>query len=89
MKKVDFKLSTFAVVPVQPQTCSVSQFCAKSSSLGHWRRQGEGLRGPAPPPIAGQKRIFFVKIEGLLEPVILNLSIRVRSNGMFTSERRC
>jgi len=21
--------------------------------------------GPAPPPIAGQKRIFFVKIEGL------------------------
>jgi len=29
--------------------------------------------GPPPPPIAGQK-FFFVKIEGLLEPVVLNLS---------------
>ena len=25
--------------------------------------------GPAPPPMAGQKK-FFVKIEGLLEPVV-------------------
>jgi len=51
----------------------------------HWRRQG-GLRGLGP-PMAGQK-IFFVKIEGLLEPVVLNLSFRVLSNVMFTSERR-
>ena len=29
---------------------------------------------------------FFVKIEGLLEPVVLNLSFRVCSNAMFTSE---
>ena len=46
-----------------------------------------GPEGPGP-PIAGQKRIFFVKIEGLVEPVVLNLSFRVRSNAMFTSERR-
>jgi len=46
-----------------------------------------GPGGPGP-PIAGHKRIFFVKIEGLLEPVVLNLSIRVRYNAMFTSERR-
>jgi len=46
-------------------------------------------RAQAPsPPIAGQKRIFFVKIEGLVEPVVLNLSFRVHSNAMFTSERR-
>ena len=38
--------------------------------------------------MAGQKRIFFVKIDGLLEPVVLNLSFRVPSNAMFTSERR-
>jgi len=57
--------------------------CTESSLRGHkhWRRQG----GPSP-PMAGQ--IFFVKIEGLLEPVVLNLSFRVRSNAMFTSERR-
>jgi len=36
---------------------------------------------PSHPPMAGQK-IFFVKIEGLLEPVVLNLSFRVRSNAM-------
>ena len=35
----------------------------------------------APPPMAGQ-------IEGLLEPVVLNWCFRVRSNAMFTSERR-
>ena len=45
-----------------------------------------GAGGPGP-PVAGQKN-FFVKIEGLLEPVVLNLSFRVRSNAMFTSERR-
>jgi len=50
----------------------------------HWRRQG-WARGPSP-PMAGQD--FFVKIEGLLELVVLNLSFRVRSNAMFTSERR-
>jgi len=43
---------------------------------------------PAPPPIAGQKKEFSVKIEGLLEPIVLNLSFRARSNVMFTSERR-
>ena len=43
-----------------------------------------GPGGPAP-PIAGEKIDFFVKIEGLLEPVVLNLSFRVRSNAMFTS----
>ena len=47
----------------------------------------KGGRGPRPPPMAGQKH-FFVKIEGLLEPVVLNLSFRVLSNAMFTSERR-
>jgi len=36
--------------------------------------------------LAGQE--CLVKIEGLLEPVVLNLSFRVRSNAMFTSERR-
>ena len=50
----------------------------------HWRRQG-GPGGPAP-PMAGQKKL--VKIEGLLEPIVLNLSFRVPSNAMFTSERR-
>jgi len=52
----------------------------------HWRRQG-GLGGPVPPNCRAEKN-FFVKIEGLLEPVVLNLSFRVRSNAMFTSERR-
>ena len=42
----------------------------------------------AQPPKGRAKRIFFVTIEGLLEPVVLNLSFRVRSNAMFTSERR-
>ena len=37
-------------------------------------------------PPNGRAKIFFVKIEGLLEPVVLNLSFRVRSNAMFTSE---
>ena len=46
-----------------------------------------GRGGPAPPNCRAEK-IFFVKIEGLLEPVVLNLSFRVRSNAMFTSERR-
>jgi len=49
--------------------------------------KGGGPGGPAPPP-NGRARFFFVKIEGLLEPVVLNLSFRVRSNAMFTSERR-
>jgi len=45
----------------------------------------KGAQGAqATPPMAGQE--FFVKIEGLLEPVVLNLSFRVRSNAMFTSE---
>jgi len=47
----------------------------------------KGAQGAQAPPMAGQK-IFLVKIEGLLEPVVLNLSFRVRSNAMFTSERR-
>ena len=51
----------------------------------HWRRQ-VGPRGPRPPN--GRARIFFVKIEGLVEPVVLNLRFRVRSNAMFTPERR-
>ena len=46
-----------------------------------------GPRGPRPPQWPG-KKIFFVKIEGLLEPVVLNFSFRVRSNAMFTSEKR-
>ena len=41
----------------------------------------KGAQGAQPPPMAGQK-IFLVKIEGLLEPVVLNLSFRVRSNAM-------
>ena len=58
------------------------------SGCPHWRRQG-GPGGPSsPPPIAGQKRVFFVKIEGLLKRVVLNLIYRVRSNAMFTSEIR-
>jgi len=51
----------------------------------HWRRQGGG-QGAQPP--SGRARFFFVNIEGLLESVVLNLSFRVRSNAMFTSERR-
>jgi len=46
-----------------------------------------GPGGPGPPQWPG-KKFFFAKIEGLLEPVVLNLSFRVRSNAMFTSERR-
>jgi len=45
-----------------------------------------GPEGPGP-PMAGQE-FFFVKIEGLVEPVVLNLRFRVRSNAMFTPERR-
>ena len=52
----------------------------------HWRRQG-GPGGPAP-QLPFRKEFFFVKIEGQLETVVLNLSFRVRSNAMFTSERR-
>ena len=47
----------------------------------------KGGGGQPPPQLPGKKRIF-VKIEGLLEPVVLNLSFRVRSNAMFTPERR-
>ena len=50
----------------------------------HWRRQG----GLSPSLNGRAKKNFFVKIEGLLEPVVLNLSFRVRSNAMFTYERR-
>jgi len=50
----------------------------------HWRRQGR--QGAQAPQWPGKN--FFVKIEGLLEPVVLNLSFRVRSNAMFTYERR-
>ena len=45
-------------------------------------------KGGGSPPPNGRARIFFVKIDGLLQPVVLNLSFRVRSNAMFTSERR-
>ena len=48
----------------------------------------KGAQGAQPPPQWPGKKIFFVKIKGLLEPVVLNLSFRVRSNAMFTSERR-
>ena len=61
-----------------------SRHCT-TRSRHHWRRQG-GPRGPSPPN--GRAKNFFVKIEGLLEPVVLNLSFRVLSNAMFTSERR-
>ena len=44
-----------------------------------------GGRGAQPPQLPGRKD-FLVKIEGLLESVVL--SLRVRSNAMFTSERR-
>jgi len=47
----------------------------------------KGAQGAQDPP-NGRAKIFFVKIEGLLEPVVLNLSFRVLSNAMFTSERR-
>jgi len=53
----------------------------------HWRRQG-GPRGPTGPAHQWPVKNFFVKIEGLLEPVVSNLRFRVRSNAMFTSERR-
>jgi len=48
----------------------------------HWRRQG-GPRGAQAAPPNGRAKIFFVKIEGLLEPVVLISSFRVRSNAMF------
>ena len=64
---------------------------AQHSSLGQTNvhiatATGVDKGGPAP-PMAGQE-FFFGKTEGLLEPVVLNLSFRVRSNAMFTSERR-
>jgi len=49
---------------------------------------GVDKAGPGGPAPQWPGKIFFVKIEGLLEPVVLNLSFRVRSNAMFTSERR-
>ena len=52
----------------------------------HWRGQG-GPMGTRPPNCRAKKN-FIVKIERLLEPVVLNVSFRVRSNAMFTSERR-
>ena len=67
-------------------TAQVQVLSIEGEGYGHWRRQ-EGPRGPSP-PIAGQKRIFFVKIDGLLEPVVLNLSFRVRSNAMFSLHQR-
>ena len=48
----------------------------------------KGAQGAQPPLNCRAEKNFFVKIEGLLEPVVLNLSFRVRSNAMFTSERR-
>jgi len=39
-----------------------------------------GPGGPGPPN--GREKFFFVKIEGLPEPLVLNLSFRVRSNAM-------
>ena len=47
-----------------------------------------GVDKGSPGPQWPGKKFFFVKIEGLLEPVVLNLSFRVLSNAMFTSERR-
>jgi len=47
-----------------------------------------GPGGPPAQPSNGRSRFFFVKIEGLLEPAVSNLRFRVRSNAMFTSERR-
>jgi len=52
----------------------------------HWRRQGG--QGAQPPPQWPGSKNFCVKVEGLLEPVVLNLSFRVRFNVMFTFERR-
>ena len=59
--------------------------CNSESVLDTGVDKGGG--GPRPPQLPGRKD-FFGKIEGLLEPVVLNLSFRVRSNAMFTSERR-
>ena len=59
--------------------------CNSESVLDTGVDKGGG--GPRPPNCRAEK-IFFGKIEGLLEPVVLNLSCRVRSNAMFTSERR-
>ena len=49
--------------------------------LTHWGGGGQGAQAPQWPG-----KNFFVKTEGLLEPVVLNLSFRVRSDAMFTSE---
>ena len=46
----------------------------------------KGPGGPAP-QLPGKKE-FFVKIDGLLEPVVLNLSFIVRSNAMFSLHQR-
>ena len=66
-----------------------SVFNVQFAGGGRWSGLTTGVDkgGPGPlPPMAGQ--FFFVTIEGLLKPVVLNLSFRVRSNAMFTSERR-
>jgi len=60
--------------------------CARVSTLYTGVHKGGGGRRPSPPQWPG--KIFFVKIEGLLKPVVLNLSFRMRSNAMFISERR-
>jgi len=61
--------------------CRATAWSRDDRNSVHWRRQG-GPRGPRPPN--GRAIIFFVKIDGLLEPVVLNLSFRVRSKAMFT-----
>jgi len=48
----------------------------------------KGGQGAQPPPNCWAEKNFFVKIEGLLEPVVLDLRFRVRFNAIFTSERR-
>jgi len=54
----------------------------------HHQRHTGVDKGGTPPPNCRAKKNFLVKKEGLLEPVVLILSFRVRSNAMFTSERR-
>ena len=71
------------------QTAPLNDSALAGANLSNAEASGVDKGGQgAQAPNGRTKKIFFVKIEGLLEPVVLYLSFRVRSNAMFTSEKR-
>jgi len=65
-------------------TAVITAVCRTGLAVGHWRTQG----GAASPPMAGQKRIFFVKIEGLssLPPAKSGRACYDNGKGVFLSD---